>query len=136
MANEQNLKHFSSTYQPKHNGRKPKLYTKIKNEYKIGLEEYKNILMYLIQSTETEREKLIIDPKTPCWIICFCKAISKDIEKGSIYTLQAITDRLFGKAGQSVDITSKGKEITHEPIIVKIIDKREQLENKADEDMM
>jgi hypothetical protein len=130
MANEQNLKHFSSTYQPRHNGRKPKLYTQIKKDYNMGLEEYKNILMYIIQSTETELRQLEEDKTTPIWVVIICKAIEKDIEKGNIYSLQSIIDRLFGKAGQSVDVTSNGKSITHEPIIVKIIDKREQLEDK------
>jgi hypothetical protein len=122
-------KKFSSTYQPRHNGRKPKIYTIAKKENnKLGLEEYKETLMYLINTTTEEKQQLMADPKTPCWIMCVCNALLKDIEKGSTYTLQSIIERLFGKAGTSVDVTSKGKEITHEPITVEIIDKREQVE--------
>jgi hypothetical protein len=121
-------KKFSNTYQPKHNGRKPKLYTQIKKDYNMGLEEYKDILSCLLNRTTKELKQLEEDKTTPIWVIIICKAIEKDIEKGTIYSLQAIIDRLFGKAGQSVDVTTNGKPITHEPIIVKIIDKREQIE--------
>lgn len=34
--------------------------------------------------------------------------------------------------GKNIDVTTNGKSITHEPIIVKIIDKREQLGDNGD----
>ena len=132
MANEQNLKKFSSTYQPKHNGRKPKLYTTLSKEYKISREDFTTAYSTLINKPIEGLKAIGDDKKTPSWIVMLCHAIYKDIQKGTMYSMQEVADRLFGKSGQSIDVTSNGKSITHEPIIVKIIDKREQLEDNGD----
>jgi hypothetical protein len=124
-------KKFSNTYQPKHNGRKKKLYTNIKNEYNIGLEEYKNILMYIIQSTETELRQLEEDPSTPFWILNLCKALNKDIEKGSIYTLQLIIERLFGKIG---DKTQEPKQPVKAKDLHLLIDEYTKLPGEEDDE--
>ena len=62
MAGYDNIKgkgnRFSSTNQPKRNGRKPKLYTIAKKTYNISLEEWKGVAMYLMQCTKAEVEAI------------------------------------------------------------------------------
>jgi hypothetical protein len=125
-------KKFSSTYQPKHNGRKKKIYNIASKEYKIGKTEYYDIFNYVMNLNIEELKALGDKKDTPCWIVQLCHAIYKDIQKGTSFTNTDLLDRMIGKAGQSVDVTTNGKSITHEPIIVKIIDKREQLEDNGD----
>lgn len=91
---------FSSTNQPKNNGRKPKLYTQLKEVYKISQEEYRNVVLYLMQLSKAEVVKLAKAEDTPIWVVTICEAFLADIEKGTFYILSDLTDRVYGKPKQ------------------------------------
>lgn len=91
---------FSKTNQPLSSGRKPKLYTQLKDVYKISQEEYRNVVMHIMQLSKGEIMKLILAEDTPIWVITICKAFINDIEKGTFYMLSDLTDRVYGKPKQ------------------------------------
>jgi hypothetical protein len=91
---------FSSTNQPKNNGRKPKLYTQLKGVYKISQEEYRNVVLHLMQLSKAEVLNLAKAEDTPIWVVTICEAFLADIEKGTFYILSDLTDRVYGKPKQ------------------------------------
>lgn len=91
---------FSSTNQPKNSGRKPKLYTQLKEVYKISQEEYRNVVLHLMQLSKGEVVKLAKAEDTPIWVVTICEAFLADIEKGTFYILSDLTDRVYGKPKQ------------------------------------
>ena len=91
---------FSSTNQPKKNGRKPQIYTQIKDVYSISLEEYRRVIQHLMNCTKDEITALANAKDTPIWIVNLCTALVNDTKKGTTYLLSELTDRLYGKPKQ------------------------------------
>lgn len=119
---------FSSTNQPKKNGRKPKVYKQLKEMigkavgYELEQEDYYRIIRFLMeQDLETlnsfikvkdSKGKDILNPKVPIWVINIVTAINTDVRYGRTNTVEMLFDRVFGKAVQTVqgDITTNGKQ--------------------------
>ena len=120
---------FSSTCQPKKNGRKPRLYTIARKSYGIDVAEFRDVVLYLMQCTKKELETVMNDEKTPIWVVNIARAISKDAGFGRLSVLLELLDRVFGKPSQAVDVTSNGDSIMPEPITIEVIDRREQIDN-------
>lgn len=113
MNKKQNLEkgnRFTSTNQPAHNGRKPKIYT-IAKGFNIGYDDFKEVCMWLMSLNKKEIEKVANSDKTPIWIVNIARAMHKDTGKGTINTLRELADRFYGKAMQQVDVTSKGEQV-------------------------
>lgn len=91
---------FTSTNQPKKNGRKPHIYTQIKDVYNISLEEYRKVIQHLMNCTKDEITALANAKDTPIWIVNLCTALVNDTKKGTTYLLSELTDRLYGKPKQ------------------------------------
>jgi hypothetical protein len=91
---------FTSTNQPTKNGRKPAIYTKLKNAYSISLEEYRKVVQHLMNCTKDEITELAQAKDTPIWIVNLCTALVNDTKKGTTYLLTELTDRLYGKPKQ------------------------------------
>ena len=91
---------FTSTNQPKKNGRKPQIYTQIKDVYNISLEEYRRVIQHLMNCTKDEIAALANAKDTPIWIVNLCTALVNDTKKGTTYLLSELTDRLYGKPKQ------------------------------------
>ena len=92
---------FTSTNQPSNRGRKPKLYTIAKKTYKISYDEFREMIIHLMQLTKAEIEEVIKDPTTPMWVIDVARTLHKEAGAGRMNALSGILDRLFGKAYQS-----------------------------------
>lgn len=90
---------FSSTRQPANAGRKPKLYTIAKKGYNIGYDEFKEVVVYLMQLPKAELEEVISLPDTPIWVVNIARAMHKDTGKGVTFTLRELLDRLWQKNG-------------------------------------
>lgn len=101
---------FTSTNQPKKNGRKPRIYTQIKDVYQISLDEYKRVVQYLMNSTKEEIIALGKAEDTPMWIVNLCSAIVNDTKKGTTYLLTELTDRLYGKPKQVTENYNENTE--------------------------
>lgn len=91
---------FTSENQPLNRGRKPKLYTIAKKAYNISYDEWKEVVVYVMQCTKKEVEDIIDKDDTPMWVINICRALYKDSGKGSIATLKELTEKLWGKPMQ------------------------------------
>lgn len=104
---------FSSTYQPKNRGRKPRLYTLAKKGYKLSLDDFREIAQHLLQLDKTQLKKIAEDDQTPIWIVTICRALFKEASSGHTKALNELVERLWGKAHQSVDVTTKGREIVN-----------------------
>lgn len=104
---------FSKENQPANNGRKPKIYTQLKNVYKISHEEYRDMIMYLMQLSKDEIIALSKAEDTPIWVVNMCRAFLSDCQRGSFYLLSDVVDRMWGKAEAKtkMDITSNGKDV-------------------------
>ena len=76
---------FSSTNQPKNNGRKPNRYTKLIKQNKLSSDDVSNIMSDLLQMTKEELLDLDSNKDTPFVIQGFISAIIKDVtDEGSI----------------------------------------------------
>ena len=111
MANENSLKNlnmFSSTNQPKNNGRKPSQLKKYIKENNVSREDVglliKNVLF---NKTYDELSILVQDNKTPMVVRLLIKSFLSDFKKGSLYNFNILMDRAYGTPKQ--DITVEGQ---------------------------
>lgn len=105
-------KQFSSTYQPaRKGGRKPNILKKLKA---VGLshDDIRAILENLIMADKKKAQELLADPELPLMAVGYLSAMMKDIQKGHSITLEAIMDRLDGKAAQKVQAETTIKNAT------------------------
>lgn len=105
-------KQFSSTYQPaRKGGRKPNILKKLKA---VGLshDDIRAILENLIMADKKKAQELLADPELPLMAVGYLSAMLKDIQKGHSITLEAIMDRLDGKAAQKVQAETTIKSAT------------------------
>jgi hypothetical protein len=56
---------FTSENQPQNRGRKPKLYTIAKKAYNISYDEWKEVVVHVMQCTKKEVEDIIEKDDTP-----------------------------------------------------------------------
>lgn len=121
---------FSSTNQPKKNGRKPKLYKQLKGligkavGYELEQEDYYNIIRFLMEQdletldgfikTKNDKGQAVLNPKVPIWVLNIVTAINTDVRYGRTSTVEMLFDRVFGKAVQPVqgDIVTNGRKQT------------------------
>lgn len=125
---------FTSDNQPANRGRKPKLYTIAKKKYNISHDEYKDVIVYLMQCTKKEINTIAEDENTPIWIVNVCRALYKDSGRGEVKTLNDITERIFGKTPNTTEITGKdGKDLIPQ-IQIEVIDRRDSVDHEDSDD--
>lgn len=105
---------FSSTNQPKRNGRKPSLYNLIKNTIKVNnveaelsKEDYFKLVAFLIERPLKELKEIASNDETPIWVVNVIRAIISDANSGQMRTLDSLFDRMFGKAVQPTTAKSE-----------------------------
>ena len=89
---------FTSTNQPPNRGRKPKLYTIAKKAYNVSREEWNEVKLYLLQCTPSEIDEIIDKKDTPMWVLILARGLKRNAAKGVTDVLNAMEDRLFGRA--------------------------------------
>lgn len=109
MTNPQNVigrgNRFSTENQPANRGRKPRLYTLAKSAYNVGWDEFRDVMLMVMQMTKSELEALTKDEDTPAWVVNIARAIYKDTGKGRIDALRELMDRAFGKVPQRNEVS-------------------------------
>ena len=102
---------FSSTNQPKKKGRKPSILKKLKA---IGLshEDITGLLENIIMANKQEAQEMLKNPELPIMAVGYLSALIKEIQAGKSFTIEAIIDRLDGKAAQKIqtDTTIRNAE--------------------------
>lgn len=102
----QHGKRFSSTYQPKKNGRKPALFNLltvlVDKEAKIELskEDFIRLQLWLIEQPKGDLITILKHPETPVFISVIISAILTDIKNGKNTTIENILGRSFGKSNK------------------------------------
>ena len=113
---------FSSTNQPKNNGRKKSLYHQFKemaksNDTPLSREDFCKIVNHLLEQPVSELKKIASEQDTPVWVVSIVRAILTDASSGVMRTLDTLFDRLFGKAVQptkdEVSVQLKGSIPIH-----------------------
>lgn len=92
--NTSGLKQFSSTYQPKKNGRKPNILKKYIKDVGISSDDISSINKYIFSLSLDQLKALIKDSSQPAIIIALATAVLKDIVNGKLGNI----DNLLSKA--------------------------------------
>jgi hypothetical protein len=123
MANEQNLKKFTSEYQPEKNGRPRKWISELKDSgYKSS--EVNDCILVMLSMTLEELADVYKNPKATILEKTVANALKRSLEKGSLYSLETLLSRAVGKPKESVDHTSMGEKLTEVKVSIVNADKR------------
>jgi hypothetical protein len=110
-----NLKPFSSTYQPKKNGRKPSLLKKFIKENNLSSKDIQLIAGNLLGKSREEITELMKDKTQSILVSGSAAALLKDVTNGRTDTIQWLTDRAFGQAKQIVESTNMNATVADLP---------------------
>jgi hypothetical protein len=111
MANEQNLKKFTSEYQPEKNGRPRKWISELKESgYKSS--EVNDCILVMLSMTLEELADVYKNPKATILEKTVANALKRSLEKGSLYSIETLLSRAVGKPKESVDHTTMGERLT------------------------
>ena len=104
MANEQNLKPFPKGVVQNPNGRPKKFVTLLKeNGYKVS--EVNDTVQAMLSMTLDELKEVWQDPKATILEKTIANAMRKSLEKGSLYSIETLLSRVFGKPKETADVT-------------------------------
>ena len=112
MANEQNLKPFKKGEDERRwmQGRPKKLTTLMKEEgYKLS--EVNDSIQAIMSMDEKTIKELIKNPDATMLEKTVARAIVKSYEKGSLYSMDTLLSRVYGKPKETVDQTIEAKVI-------------------------
>ncbi len=96
---------YSRDYQPANRGRKPRLYTLAKHGYNVGWDEFRDVMLYVMQMTKSELEALSKSDDAPVWVVNIARSIYQDANKGRLDALRELMDRAFGKVPQRNEVS-------------------------------
>jgi hypothetical protein len=123
MANEQNLKKFTSEYQPEKNGRPRKWISELKDSgYKSS--EVNDCILVMLSMTIEELADVYKNPKATILEKTVANALKRSLEKGSLYSIETLLSRAVGKPKESVDHTTAGERIGEIQVNIVNADKR------------
>lgn len=94
---------FSTSRQPKRNGRKPSLYKRINLPgEELSKEDFAHIMLSLLECSVEQLKKIRKEckqpgSKIPVWVANLIAAIFSDIRRGRIDSFRWVLDRSFGK---------------------------------------
>ena len=94
---------FTSTNQPKNNGRKPSRLKAEIEEKDISIQDVRIAFKYILDMNEKEIDALVNDKSKNFLLRCLTKAFKEDYEKGNLNNTQVILDRIFGKAKEYIE---------------------------------
>lgn len=77
-------------------------------------EKYK-LIEVIFELPLSKLQDIISNENTPAFVVNIAMAIVGDIEERKTFTIDKYFDRFFGKAGEKLDITTKGEAINEMP---------------------
>ena len=98
MANNQNLKPFKKGYDIRRdgNGRPKKLVTQLKS-LGYNISEVEVTIKVMLALTIYELNEIFKNPNATILELTLAKALVKSIERGNVYTLNELLNRIMGK---------------------------------------
>jgi hypothetical protein len=107
MANNENLKPFKKGEVANPNGRPRKYVSELRSQgYKLG--EVNDAIQVLMSMTIDELKEVYTNPKATVLEKTIASAIRKSIEKGSLYSIETLLTRVYGKPKEQVDLNASG----------------------------
>lgn len=112
MANEENLKPFKKGEDERRwmQGR-PKKFTTLMKEEGYKLSEVNDSIQAIMSMDEKTIKELIKNPDATMLEKTVARAIVKSYEKGSLYSMDTLLSRVYGKPKETVDATVEAKVI-------------------------
>jgi len=107
MANNQNLKPFKKGEVANPNGR-PRKYVSELRAQGYRLSEVNDAIQVLMSMTIDELKEVYTNPKATVLEKTIASAIRKSIEKGSLYSIETLLTRVYGKPKEQVDLNASG----------------------------
>jgi hypothetical protein len=110
MPNPENLKPFKkgSDVRRNVNGAPRKYVTLLKEQgYRVG--EVNDAIQVMLSMTIEELGEVWKNPKATVLEKTIAAAIRKSIEKGSLYSIETLLTRVYGKPRESIDVKSEEK---------------------------
>jgi len=112
MANEENLKPFKKGYDERREGNgRPKKFTTLMKEEGYKLSEVNDSIQAIMAMDEQEIKKVLKNEGATMLEKTVAKAIIKSYEKGSLYSMDTLLSRVYGKPKETVDATVEAKTI-------------------------
>lgn len=103
MANEQNLIPAKKGEVRNPNGRPKKFVTLLKeNGYKVS--EVNDTVQAMLSMTLDELKDVWQDPKATILEKTIANAMRKSLEKGSLYSIETLLSRVYGKPKETADV--------------------------------
>ena len=106
MANNQNLKPFKKGEVANPNGR-PKKYITLLREQGYKLSEINDTIQVMLQMGVDELKDVWDNPKATILEKTIANAMRKSLEKGSLYSLETLLTRVYGKPKETIDTNNK-----------------------------
>jgi hypothetical protein len=107
MANNQNLKPIQPGETRNPNGRPRKYVSELRAQgYKLG--EVNDAIQVLMSMTIDELKEVYTNPKATVLEKTIASAIRKSIEKGSLYSIETLLTRVYGKPKEQLDLNASG----------------------------
>jgi len=99
---------FSSENQPEKNGR-PRKYVSLLKEQGYKLSEVNDAIQVLMSMDLEELKTVYTNPKATVLEVTIAGAIKKSIERGSLYSVETLLTRVFGKPKELTESTGTQK---------------------------
>lgn len=123
MANEQNLRPIQKGEVRNPNGRPRKFVSALKEQgYKAS--EVNDAIQVLMSMTIDELKDVYNNPQATVLEKTVASAIRKSIEKGSLYSIETLLTRVYGKPKEQVDLNASGG------MQIEVVYKNDNLEEK------
>ena len=103
MANEQNLKPFKKGEVANPNGR-PKKYVTLLKEQGYKLAEINDTIQAMLSMDLDELKDVWQNPKATILEKTIANAMRKSLEKGSLYSIETLLSRVYGKPKETADV--------------------------------
>ena len=130
---EAGMAHPGDVHNP--NGRPRKTITKLIEQFeKEGMtmpspHEIAKIYFYTAARTEGELKEMLQDKELPMMTRIIAKGV---LDKRGLDVLEKIIDRAYGKE-QRIDLTTNGKDLKPEPLVLKIVANKDEWEKISNE---
>lgn len=107
IKNEE-IGYFKKGTSGNYNGR-PRKFVSLLKEQGYKLSEVNDCVQAMIAMTLDELKKVYEDPKATMLEKTVAAALKKSLDKGSLYTIETLLSRVFGKPKESSDVNNTGE---------------------------